>query len=76
MRENILHVIHEGHQGVNSCIRLAKTSVYWPNMNTDIEKFILGCPICLTYRRNNTKEPMVKHDYTLLPWSKVGVDIF
>lgn len=76
MREYVINIAHQGHQGINSCIRLAKTYVYWPNISNDIEKFINQCHTCLTYRRNNSKEPILHHEYKLLPWNKVGVDIF
>ncbi|KAJ0179821.1 hypothetical protein K1T71_004412 [Dendrolimus kikuchii] len=76
MREYILKLVHEGHQGINSSIRLAKSTVFWPQMNNDIEKYINQCHICLTYRRNNSKQPIIHHNYKLLPWNKVGIDLF
>ncbi|CAH2108833.1 unnamed protein product [Euphydryas editha] len=76
MRDYILQIIHSGHQGVNASIRLAKTTVYWPNMHTDIEKYVSQCNVCLSFRRNNSKEPIIQHEYENIPWYKVGVDIF
>lgn len=76
MHDYILKLVHEGHQGINSCIRHAKTTVYWPSIDDDITKFISQCPTCLTYRHNNAKQPIIHHEYKMLPWSKVGVDIF
>ncbi|KAL0878513.1 hypothetical protein ABMA27_003602 [Loxostege sticticalis] len=75
-RNTILDIIHKGHQGINSCIRLAKTAVYWPKIDSDIEKYVGQCNICLSFRRNNSKEPLLHHDYKLLPWNKVGLDLF
>lgn len=76
LRNDVLKLIHEGHQGIQSCQRLARGSVYWPNLNSDIEKYVSMCQICLTYRRNNSKQPLMPHDYKLLPWNKVGIDLF
>lgn len=76
LRNDILKLLHEGHQGIKSCQNLAKNSVYWPNIYTDIETYISSCHICLTHRRNNTKEPICHHDIKLIPWHKVGVDLF
>jgi hypothetical protein len=39
MREETLKTIH---QGINSCIQLAKGTVYWPHINTDIEKYYIN----------------------------------
>lgn len=61
MREYVVKLSHEGHQGVNSSIRLAKATVYWPNLTNDIEKYVSQCHTCLTYRRNNSKQPIIHH---------------
>lgn len=76
MRNDTLKLLHEGHQGVKSCQNLARNSVYWPNMYSNIQTFIDACHICLTYRRNNTKETLKPHEIKPIPWYKVGVDIF
>lgn len=76
MRNYVLTLLHEGHQGINSCIRSAKGIVYWHNINKDIEKYVSQCHTCLTFRRNNSKEPLIPHDYKLLAWNKVGIDLF
>lgn len=76
MREYVINLSHEGHQGMNSTMRLAQSTVYWPNMKNDIEKFVNNCHTCLTYRRSNSKEPIIHHEYKYLPWNKVGIDLF
>lgn len=76
MREYTIKTAHQGHQGLNSCLRLAKSTVYWPNMSNDFERYINQCHTCLTYHKNNTKEPILHHEYKLIPWSKVGIDLF
>ncbi|CAF4891520.1 unnamed protein product [Pieris macdunnoughi] len=76
MRNDILKQIHEGHQGIHSCQRLARNLVYWPNMYSDIEKYVNNCHSCLTNRRSNSKEPLLPHEVKPIPWNKVGVDLF
>ncbi|KAL0868798.1 hypothetical protein ABMA27_007164 [Loxostege sticticalis] len=76
MRNDILKQLHEGHQGIHSCQRLARNLVYWPNMYSDIENFVSNCHICLTNRRSNSKEPLQPHEVKAIPWNKVGVDLF
>ena len=39
MREETLKTIH---QDINSCIQLAKGTVYWPHINIDIEKYYIN----------------------------------
>lgn len=53
MRNYLLNLIHEGHQGINSCIRLANGTIYWHNINTYIEKFIeMYFFVCSEEKRN------------------------
>ena len=48
-REEILKLIHEGHLGLNKCKMRAKETVYWPDINEQLEQLILNCPLCLKY---------------------------
>ena len=45
--EAILKLIHEGHLGLNKCKLRAKDTVYWPELNDQLEKLILNCELCL-----------------------------
>lgn len=76
LRNKHLSLLHEGHQGINSCKRLARESMYWPTINSDIENLIGNCEICLTYRNNNSKESLIPHEFKFLPWNKVAIDFF
>lgn len=76
MRNSMLNQVHNGHQGLNRCLEQLRNIVYWPNMNTDLKNKIEQCEACLMYRKSNTKEPILWHDETSLPWQKVGMDLF
>ncbi|XP_055915739.1 uncharacterized protein K02A2.6-like [Eupeodes corollae] len=76
MRSEILNLIHEGHMGSKKCISLAKSLVYWPNLNSDIKNIVDNCEICLKYRVSNVKEPLMSHEIFPLPWHKIGIDLF
>lgn len=76
MRSEILSLIHEGHMGSKKCISLAKSLVYWPNLNSDIINLVDNCEICLKHRVSNAKEPLMPHEILPLPWQKIGIDLF
>lgn len=76
LRKYFLKLIHEGHQGMNSCKKLVRNSMYWPNINNDIDNYISNCDICLTYRNSNPKQNLQPHDIKFLPWHKVAMDFF
>lgn len=75
-RSAILIKLHEGHLGMDKCKARARETIYWPNMNRDIDEHISQCSTCATYRPKNTKEPLIPHEVPERPWSKLGMDIF
>ena len=39
-----LSKLHHGHQGIQRCRLRASTSVWWPGISNDVEKFVRQCP--------------------------------
>ncbi|XP_031359175.1 uncharacterized protein K02A2.6-like [Photinus pyralis] len=75
-RSKILDDIHTGHLGINKCISRAKSSVYWPNMNSHIETLVNKCEMCNRHANSNKREPMISHEIIKKPWQKVGIDLY
>ena len=46
MRDEILHQFHQAHKGIEKTRRLARESVYWVNINKDLEKMYKSCALC------------------------------
>ena len=76
MRGEILTCIHKGHMGIEKCKSRARTCVYWPSMYTAIEQEVQSCPVCISYSKQNQREPMLPHAIPTRPWEKVGIDYF
>ena len=76
LRKEMLKRLHEGHLGMEKCKRRARTSMYWPGINTDIDKMVSSCETCLKHHAKQQKEPMVTTDLPAVPWQKVGTDLF
>jgi transposase InsO family protein len=72
----MLELIHEGHLGLNKCLRRAKNIMFWPGMTGQIKQVCDNCQICALFRKNNSKEPIQFHDVPKFPWLKLGSDIF
>lgn len=75
LRNKMLYLLHEPHMGMEKTKLKARMTVYWPNINTDIEQIVSKCTVCEQYRANNTKEPMLSHSVPDLPFEKVAVDL-
>ena len=76
MREETLGRIHAGHQGVNKCQLRAKTCVYWPGINKEIERIVGACNICQGYQNSQSHEPLMPREIPQRPWQIVGTDLF
>ncbi|XP_014673256.1 PREDICTED: uncharacterized protein K02A2.6-like [Priapulus caudatus] len=76
LHSDITSRIHSSHVGIEGCLRRARETVYWPNMNAEIREYISRCESCRTYENNQQKETLISHDIPNQPWSKVGCDLF
>lgn len=64
------------HLGMKKCKRRARTSVYWPGINADIDKIVSSSETCLKHKAKQPKEPMIIRDLPQEPWQKAGTDLF
>ena len=46
MRKEILSLIHHGHQGIETIKNRARSAVYWPNVNKQLEEVVRCCDAC------------------------------
>lgn len=76
LRQEMLKKLHEGHLGAEKCKRRARTAIYWPGINADIDKMVSTCDTCLKHHAKQQKEPMIITDPPDGPWQKVGTDLF
>ena len=71
-----LHLIHEGHEGLNKCKLGTKDTVYWPGTNDQLEKLILTCELCLRYSHSKCKQKpssCLGQEIPLHPWTKLDI---
>ena len=75
-RERTLGNLHVGHQGILAMQQMAKTTVYWPGIDADIEDWVHRCTACLATKPNQKREPLLPHKVPDGPWQKIGADFF
>ena len=76
LRTKLLGILHQSHMGIVKTKRRARDMIYWPGLNTQIEEMVRKCEFCLENHRKQQKEPMTIHPLPILPWNKVGTDLF
>ena len=68
--------LHSSHQGIESTLRRARETIYWPNMKSDIKDFTSKCEACASYSTRQQKETLISHDVPDRPWAKISTDLF
>lgn len=76
MRREMLSNVHVGHLGLEKCKLRVRDTMFWPNLNTQLQDYISNCQACLTHKNQNRKETLISHDIPNRAWSKVGTDTF
>ena len=46
LRRDMLRRLHYAHSKVVSTLSLARESIYWPGMSSEIKQFIERCKVC------------------------------
>ena len=74
MHQQGLEYLHLGHFGMQRMKQLARTAVYWPNIDEDIENMCRNCIPCCEYQ-NKPAKPAI-HPWMLpeKPWSRFHLD--
>ncbi|KAG0720105.1 Transposon Tf2-6 polyprotein [Chionoecetes opilio] len=72
--DHVLQLLHLGHLGMQRMKQLARTAVYWPNIDRDIEKTSRNCSSCAQHQ-NKPAKPAI-HPWMLpeKPWSRLHLD--
>jgi len=74
LRQDILEKLHEGHQGITKCRRLAIQSVWWPGLSKNIKELIENCRVCCQAKRSHP-EPLIPTVMPQHPWQKLAADL-
>ena len=75
LRKEMMASVHANHIGIEGCIQGARDCMFCPQMATELRKYISKCGVCLSHRTLQCREPLMQHDITDRPWSKIGADI-
>ena len=76
LRGSMKRKMHQGHIGINACLRRGRTYLFWPNMSAEIKQFVQSCDTCCSFSDKQPQEPLIAHKVPSRAWMKVGTDIF
>ena len=76
LQDRTLYDLHDGHLGVEKMTHLARSSVYWQGINSDIIDYVRGCTTCAKHKALQSVQPMLPHDVPDGPWQEIAADYF
>ena len=73
LRRDILRALHKIHSGIVQTKALARSYVWWPQLNDDIEALVSNCSRCLESRH---MPPKTSYEWIVptRPWSRINID--
>ena len=74
-RKDILHKLHETHQGLYKCRQNAQATVWWPGLSKELKELVDACRECRANRPVQRWEPLHPTDLPERPWQKLGADL-
>ena len=72
-RASVLQELHETHPGCSRMKALARSYIWWPKMDQEIESYVKACATCLE-TRSALSAPLHPWQWPSQPWSRLHLD--
>ena len=66
--------LHDTHTGITKMKSLARSFVWWPGMDAQIEKLVKSCAVCQESRPSPAPAPLHPWEWPSEPWSRLHID--
>ena len=73
-RNNIKQELHEGHPGATRMKALARSFVWWPQIDQDLEELVKRCEDCQCFRNQPPVAPLQPWEWPEKSWVRVHAD--
>lgn len=73
-RRSILESIHKGHPGMERMKSIARSYVYWPGIDEEINDFVRKCNSCASVAKSPVKTLLSSWEYPERPWQRLHID--
>uniref|UniRef100_A0AAG5DP56 RNA-directed DNA polymerase n=1 Tax=Anopheles atroparvus TaxID=41427 RepID=A0AAG5DP56_ANOAO len=74
LQKRCLAQLHKGHPGIVRMKAIARSYVYWPNMDEDIVEAVATCVSCQSASKSPPKVESSAWPKPLGPWNRVHID--
>ena len=73
-RKKILEELHQGHLGIVKMKSIARSYVWWPRLDRDIEDMVKMCEGCQEVQKTPALAPLHPWEWPVAPWERVHID--
>ncbi|XP_013385929.1 uncharacterized protein K02A2.6-like [Lingula anatina] len=73
-REFLLNELHESHPGIVRMKGLARSYVWWPNIDTEVERKVRDCDSCQVNSQLPPSAPLQPWEWPGRPWHRIHID--
>ncbi|KAG1937540.1 retrotransposable element [Pimephales promelas] len=73
-RAAILKQLHQAHTGMSRMKGLARSYMWWPGMDQDVERVVQNCEVCQRFRKAPAQAPLHPWEWPSSPWERLHVD--
>ncbi|PIO61805.1 reverse transcriptase, partial [Teladorsagia circumcincta] len=74
LQHRVLHTLHKAHPGQTRMKMLARSYVYWPTLDNDIEQLVRNCSKCASVAKDPVKAELHPWPKPNSPWIRVHAD--
>lgn len=74
LRKRILKQLHSSHLGIQMTKSIARSYVYWPNIDQDIEALVKTCDRCALAAKSPIKTTLYAWPTPAGPWQRIHID--
>ena len=73
-RIRIMDLLHEGHPGTTRMKTLARSYIWWPGIDYDLQEKVKGCDACQRMRHTPAPAPLHPWEFLHHPWERLHAD--
>jgi len=74
LRQKMLEIAHEGHSGMGGTKRYLRTRVWWPGIDSDVDKYVKHCHDCQLTSKPLDRQPVRVTELPNGPWEDLALD--